>query len=69
MSTMLPKRTWLRQRQQLAESLEGKGDREAIISRFLADKYQGTPATAAVAQKPSLAKTAKMAKQGARERH
>lgn len=51
-------------RQQLAESLEGKGDREAVSSRLLADKHQGTPATAAVAQKPSLAKTAKMATQG-----
>ncbi|WP_146068936.1 hypothetical protein [Arthrobacter sp. ZGTC131] len=50
-------------RQQLAESLEGKGDREAVSSRLLADKHQGTPATAAVAQKPSLAKTSKMAKQ------
>lgn len=50
--------------QQLAESLEGKGDREAVNSRLLADKHQGAPATAAVAQKPSLAKTSKMAKQG-----
>ncbi|BCW73610.1 hypothetical protein [Arthrobacter sp. NicSoilB8] len=51
-------------RQQLAESLEGKGDREAVNSRLLADKHQGAPATAAVAQRPSLAKTSKMAKQG-----
>jgi hypothetical protein len=51
-------------RQQLAESLEGKGDREAVNSRLLADKHQGTPATAAVAQKPSLAKPSKMARQG-----
>jgi colicin import membrane protein len=51
-------------RQQLADSLEGKGDREAVNSRLLADKHQGTPATAAVAQKPSLAKTSKMAGQG-----
>jgi colicin import membrane protein len=51
-------------RQQLAESLEGKGDREAVNSRLLADKHQGTPATAAVIQKPSLLKTSKMAKQG-----
>jgi hypothetical protein len=51
-------------RQQLAESLEGKGDREAVNSRLLADKHQGTPATAAVEKKPSLAKTSKMAKQG-----
>lgn len=50
-------------RQQLAESLEGKGDREAVNSRLLADKHQGTPATAAVTQKPSLAKTSKLAKQ------
>jgi hypothetical protein len=49
-------------RQQLAESLEGKGDREAVNSRLLADKHQGTPAPAAVAQKPSLA--SKMAKLG-----
>lgn len=51
-------------RQQLAESLEGKGDRESVNSRLLADKQQGTPATAAVAQKPSLARTSKMARQG-----
>jgi hypothetical protein len=51
-------------RRQLAESLDDKGDREAVNSRLLADKHQGTPATAAVAQKPSLAKTSKMAKQG-----
>jgi hypothetical protein len=50
-------------RQHLAESLEGKDDREAVNSRLLADKHQGTPATAAVAQKPSLSKTSKMAKQ------
>jgi hypothetical protein len=50
-------------RQQLAESLEGKGDREAVNSRLLADKHQGAPATASVAQKPSLARTSKMAKQ------
>ncbi|MDE8669943.1 hypothetical protein PY310_15280 [Pseudarthrobacter sp. H3Y2-7] len=50
-------------RQQLEESLEGKGDREAVNSRLLADKHQGTPPTAAVAQKPSLAKTSKMTKQ------
>lgn len=53
-------------RRQLAESLEGKGDREAVNSRLLADKHQGAPATAAVAQKPSLALTAKIAKQGAK---
>lgn len=50
-------------RQQLAESLEGKGDREAVNSRLLADKHQGVPATAAVAHKPSLARTSKIAKQ------
>jgi hypothetical protein len=50
-------------RQELAESLEGNGDREAVNSRLLADKHQGAPATAAVAQKPSLARTSKMAKQ------
>jgi colicin import membrane protein len=46
-------------RQQLAGSLDGKGDREAVNSRLLADKHQGAPATAAVAQKPSLAKTSR----------
>jgi hypothetical protein len=50
-------------RQQLAHSLEGKGDREAVNSRLLADKHQGTHPAAAVAQKPSLAKTSKMAKE------
>ncbi|MET3923072.1 hypothetical protein [Arthrobacter sp. UYEF20] len=50
-------------RQQLGESLEGKGDREAVNSRLLADKHQAAPATAAVADKPSWAKTSKMAKQ------
>lgn len=55
-----------RAKQSLAESLEGKGkgDREAANSRLLADKHQATPATAAVAQKPLLARTSKMAKQG-----
>jgi colicin import membrane protein len=51
-------------RRQLAESLEGKGDREAVNSRLLADQHQGTPAAAAVTQKPSLARISKMAKQG-----
>lgn len=50
-------------RQQLADRLDGKGDREAVNSRLLADKHQGTPAAAAVAQKPSLAKTSKPAGQ------
>jgi hypothetical protein len=45
---------------------EGKGDREAVNPRLLADEHQGTPTKAAVAQKPSLAKTPKMAKQGAK---
>jgi hypothetical protein len=53
-------------RQQLAESLEGMGDREAVNSRLLADKHQAGPATAAVAQKPSLARTSKTARQGGR---
>jgi colicin import membrane protein len=53
-------------RQQLAESLEGKGDREAVNSRLLADKHQGAPATAAVTQEPSLARTSKIAKQGSK---
>jgi colicin import membrane protein len=51
-------------RQELVESLEGKGDREAVNSRLLADKHQGTPPAAAVVQKPSLAKTSKMTKYG-----
>jgi colicin import membrane protein len=55
-------------RQQLAESLDGKGDREAVNSRLLADKHQGTHPSAAVAQKPSLGKTSKMAKQGGKGR-
>lgn len=55
-------------RQQLAEGLEGKGDREAVNSRLLADKHQGTHPAAAVAQKPSLAKTSKMAKLGGKGR-
>jgi hypothetical protein len=55
-------------RQQLAESLEGKGDREAVNSRLLADKHQGTPPAAAVVHKPSLAKTSKMAKQGGKDK-
>lgn len=55
-------------RQQLAESLEGQGDREAVSSRLLADKHQGTHPSAAVAQKPSLAKTSKMGKQSGKGR-
>jgi colicin import membrane protein len=50
-------------RRQLADSLEGKGDREPVNSRLLADKHQGTPAVAALTQKPTLARTSKMAKQ------
>jgi hypothetical protein len=53
-------------RQQLAESLGGKGDREAVNSRLLADKHQSAPATAAVTQEPSLARTSKVAKQGSK---
>jgi hypothetical protein len=53
-------------RQQLAESLEGKGDREAVNSRLLADKHQGAPATAAVTREPSLARTSKITKQGSK---
>lgn len=55
-------------RQQLAESLEGKGDREAVNSRLLADKHQGTHPAAAVAQKPSLAKTPNVVRQGGKGR-
>jgi hypothetical protein len=47
-------------RQQLAESRKGKGDREAVNSRLLADKHQGTHPKAAVTQKPSRAKASKM---------
>jgi hypothetical protein len=50
-------------REQLAESLEDKGDREAVNSRLLADRHQGAPPIAAVAYKPSLANASKMAKQ------
>jgi len=50
-------------RQQLAESLDGKGDREAVNARLLADKHQGTPANAAIAHKPSVATTTRMSKQ------
>jgi hypothetical protein len=55
-------------REQLAETLEGEGDREAVSSRLLADKHQGTHPSAAVAQKPSLTKTSKMAKQSGKGR-
>jgi hypothetical protein len=55
-------------RQQLAESLEDKGDREAVKARLLAEKHQGTHPSAAVAQKPSLANTSKMAKQNSKGR-
>ena len=55
-------------RQELAASLEGRGDREAVNSRLLADKHQGASATAAVAQKPSPDKTSKMAKQSGKGR-
>ncbi|KUM39302.1 MAG: hypothetical protein ABWY04_13935 [Arthrobacter sp.] len=47
-------------RQQLAQSLEGKGDREAVKARLLADKHQGTHPHAAVATKPTAAKIARM---------
>jgi colicin import membrane protein len=50
-----------RRRQQLAESLQGNDDREAVNSRLLADMHQGAPAAAAVAHKPSLARTSKTA--------
>jgi hypothetical protein len=55
-------------RQQLDESLEAKGDREAVNSRLLADKHQGTHPSAAVAQKPSLTKTSKVGKQSGKDR-
>jgi colicin import membrane protein len=55
-------------RRQLAESVEGKGDREAVNSRLLADKHQGTHPSAAVAQKPSLDGASKIAKQSGKGR-
>jgi hypothetical protein len=51
-------------RRQLTESLDGKADREAVNSRLLADRHQGTPPAAAVTQKPSLGRTLKMSRQG-----
>jgi hypothetical protein len=54
--------------QQLGKSREGKGAREAVDSRLLAAKHQGTPATEAVTQKPSLVRTSKTAKQGGKNR-
>jgi colicin import membrane protein len=51
-------------RKHLAQSLEGKGDREAVNSRLLADKHQGTRPAAAVEEKPSLAKTPKTTQRG-----
>ena len=48
--------------------MEGKGDREGVNSRLLADKHQGTHPAAAVAQKLSPAKTSKMTKQGGKDR-
>lgn len=51
-------------RQNLAERLEGMGDREAVNSRLVADKHQGTHPAAAVAQKPSVARTSKMSRTG-----
>ena len=55
-------------RQQLAEGLEGKGDREAVTSRLLADMHQGTHPSAAIAQKASLTTTSKTAKLSAKGR-
>lgn len=40
----------------------------SLVREILADKHQGVPATAGVAQEPSLAKTSKMAKQNWRGR-
>jgi hypothetical protein len=51
-------------RRQLTESLDGKADREAVNSRLLADRHQGTPPAAAVTQRPSLGRTSKMSRQG-----
>lgn len=39
-------------RQQLADSLEGLSDREAVKARLTADQDQATPTTAAVAKAP-----------------
>ncbi|MGP4033642.1 hypothetical protein [Pseudarthrobacter sp. 1C304] len=55
-------------RRQLSESLEGKGDREAVNSRLLADKHQGTHPAGAVAQKPSGATTSRMAVKSGQDR-
>jgi hypothetical protein len=63
-----PKWDTAERRQQLIESLEGKGDREAVTSRLLADKHQGTHPSAAVAQRPSLVKSSKMASRGGKGR-
>lgn len=52
-----------RRRQQLAESLEGKCDSEAINSRLLAEKHQARPAADAAAHRPSLVKISKLTKQ------
>jgi hypothetical protein len=46
-----------------AHRADGRGPYRRVNSRLLADKHHGTPATAAVAQKPSLAKTTRLAKQ------
>lgn len=51
-------------RQQLGRKSRRQGDREAVNSRLLANTHQGTHPAAAVAQKPSLAETSKMAMQG-----
>lgn len=51
-------------RRQLADSLAGKEDREAVNARLLAEKHQGTSPAGAVTHKPILNRTAKMALQG-----
>ena len=47
-------------REQLAKSLEGHPDREAVNARLMADRHQGTPPSAAVAAKATVGKTSKM---------
>ncbi|MBT1003912.1 hypothetical protein KIH31_15050 [Paenarthrobacter sp. DKR-5] len=47
-------------RARLARSLEGRGDREAVTARLLADLHQGAPATGAVTQNPGLSGTSKV---------
>ncbi|MFJ7751811.1 hypothetical protein ACIQXM_17875 [Arthrobacter sp. NPDC097144] len=49
-------------REQLARSLDGHPDREAVNARLAADQHQGTPPSAAVSSKPTVGKTSLMKK-------